>query len=45
MQLRQSLVGNFNAWDGRRHPMQRLDTVCGAYSFLNWKKALNTSLN
>ncbi|MEZ9353250.1 1,4-alpha-glucan branching protein GlgB [Vibrio splendidus] len=20
-----SLVGNFNAWDGRRHPMQRLD--------------------
>ncbi|CAK1695248.1 1,4-alpha-glucan branching enzyme [Vibrio crassostreae] len=20
-----SLIGNFNAWDGRRHPMQRLD--------------------
>ena len=39
-----SIVGDFNQWDGRRHPMQRTPPAAsGSCSCRGWTRARNTS--
>ena len=43
---RVSVVGDFNGWDGRRHPMRlRMRPASGRSSFRTWRSATATSSN